>query len=141
MTFNMYKYTGERDVINKTLTNGISGTGYYKDDTEFENPVLVLNNVFSVDTSNYFIIDGKNYFVNGVTYSQQRLLVQLELDHLETYKDQILNNYAILDRSSNKFNAYQVDADIPAINSNEITVTKFPNGFSGESMILTVAGG
>ena len=141
MTFKMYRYTGERDVINKTLTNEQTVTGYYKDDTELVNPVLVLDPSYAVSTANYFIINGMRYFVNGVTFSQQRQLVQLDIDHLETYKDQILNNNAILDRSSNKFNAYQVDPDIPSINSNEITVTKFPNGFSGESLILTVAGG
>ena len=141
MTFKMYRYTGERDVINKTLTNEQTVTGYYKDDTEMVNPVLVLDPGYAVSTANYFLINGMKYFVNGITFSQQRQLVQLDLDHLETYKDQILSNYAILDRSSNKFNAYQVDPDIPSINSNEITVTKFPNGFSGESLILTVAGG
>ena len=141
MTFKMYRYTGERDVINKTLTNESTGTGYYKDDTELIGPTLILDPSYSVTTDNYFIINGMRYFVEGVTFSQQRLYVQLDLDHLETYKDDILNNYAILDRSSNKFNAYQVDPDIPSINSNEITVTKFPYGFSGESLILTVAGG
>ena len=141
MTFKMYRYTGERDVINKTLTNEQTVTGYYKDDTELINPVLVLEPGYAVSTANYFLINGMRYFVNGVTFSQQRQLVQLDLDHLETYKDQILSNYAILDRSSNKFNAYQVDPDIPSINSNEITVTKFPVGFSGESLILTVSGG
>ena len=141
MTFNMYRYTGERDVINKSLSFIQSMTGYYKDDTELINPTLILAPGYSVSTSNYFIINGYHYFVNGVTFSQQKLLVSLELDDLETYKDSILNQNAILDRSSNHFNAYQVDGDIPMINSNEITVTKFNGSFSGESLILTVAGG
>lgn len=141
MTFKMYRYTGERDVINKSLTFISDLTGYFKDDTQLINPTLILDPAYTISTSNYFIINGMNYFVNNVTYSQQRLMVDLELDDLETYKSSILNQNAILDRSYNHFNAYQVDNDIPMINSNEITITNFPSGFSGESLILTVAGG
>lgn len=141
MTFKMYRYTGERDVINKSLTFIADLTGYFKDDTEYLQPTLVLTPGYTVSQENYFIINGLNYFVTGVIYSQQNLQVKLDLDELEAFKTDILNQYAILDRSSNHFNAYQIDNEIPFINSNEITITNFPNGFSGESLILTVAGG
>lgn len=141
MTFKMYRYTGERDVINKSLTFISDLTGYFKDDTEYLQPTLILAPGYSVSTENYFIINGLNYFVTGVIYSQQNLQVKLDLDELESFKADILNQYAILDRSANNYNAYQVDNDIPFINSNEITITNFPSGFSGESLILTVAGG
>ena len=122
MTFKEYKYTGERDVINKTLTHVADITGYFKDDTELINPVLILKPGYSVTTSNYFFIDGRYYFVNGVTFSQQRLLVQLELDELETYKSSILNEYAVIGRSYNQFNIYQTDHDMPMRNDSDITV-------------------
>lgn len=141
MNFKMYRYTGEKNVINKRLTHVEDLSGYFKDDTEYLTPTLVLAPGYSINTENYFIIDGRNYFVTGVIYSQQNLQVRLELDELETFKAAILNEYAIFDRSTNIFNAYQVDEDIPFINSNEITITNFPSGFSGESLILTVAGG
>ena len=141
MTFKMYRYTGERDVINKSLTFISDLTGYFKDDTQLINPTLILDPSYTISTSNYFIINGMNYFVNNVTYSQQRLMVDLELDDLETYKSQILDQYAILNRSTNKFNAYQVDGAIPMINSNEITIKKFNSSFDGESLILVVSGG
>ena len=44
-------------------------------------------------------------------------------------------------RSANKYNAYQVDEDMPMINSNEITIKRFNNSFNGESLILVVSGG
>lgn len=141
MTFKEYKYTGERDVINKTLTHVADITGYFKDDTELINPVLILKPGYSVTTSNYFLIDGRYYFVNGVTFSQQRLMVQLELDELETYKSSILNEYAVLGRSYNQFNIYQTDPDMPMRNDSDITVKLFPNGFTEESWLLTTTGG
>ena len=141
MTFKMYTYTGLKNVINKSITYVGEVTGVFKNDTDLIEPTLVLAPGYEVTNKNYFLIDGLYYFVKEVTRSQERLVVQLDLDDLESYKSSILANYAVLDRSTNKFNAYQVDHDIPMINSNEITVTKFPNGFSGESLILTVSGG
>lgn len=141
MTFKMYTYTGLKNVINKSITYVGEVTGVFKNDTDLIEPTLVLAPGYEVTNKNYFLIDGLYYFVKEVTRSQERLTVQLDLDELESYKSSILANYAVLDRSTNKFNAYQVDRDIPMINSNEITVTKFPNGFSGESLILTVSGG
>ena len=141
MTFKMYKNKSERDVINKDLTHVADLTGYFKDDTELINPVLVLSPSFSISNENYFIINGYNYFVNGVTHSQQRQYVQLEIDDLETFKTDILKQYAIIGRSSNHYNCYQVDPDMPQINSAEIITKVFPNSFTGESLLLTVAGG
>lgn len=141
MTFKKYRYTGERDVINKELTFIEDLTGKFKDDTQLIRPTLILAPGYSVNTSNYFIIKGYNYFVNNVTCSQQRLLVELELDDLETYKDQILNQTVELGRSTNKFNAYQIDNDMPQLNSDDITVTRFPVSFTDESYILITAGG
>lgn len=143
MTFKMYKYTGEKDVINKTLTFVADLNGYFKDDTELIQPTLVLAPGYSITTENYFKINGMNYFVTGVIYSQQNLQVKLDLDELETYKTSILNQRAILDRSStqNTFNTYQVDPDIPMLNNSQITITKFQGSFMGESLVLAVAGG
>lgn len=141
MTFKMYKYDGQRNVINKTLTYVADLTGYFKNDTSTLEPTLILAPGYSVTTENYFQIDGLYYFVNDVTRSQERLIVQLELDDIESYKSAILNQGCIVERSTNKFNAYQVDPDMPMINSSEITVTRFNGSFVGESLILAVAGG
>lgn len=143
MTFKMYTYKGRKNVINKSLTHVQDVTGYFKNDTELINPMLILKPGYNVSTENYFVINGFHYFVTNVTYSQERLAVNLELDDLETYKTMILNQVAILDRSSTKntFNTYQVDPDIPMLNSSQITITKFQNSFMGESLILAVAGG
>lgn len=143
MTFKMYKYTGEGDVINKSITHVADLTGYFKDDTELINPTLILAPGYTVTTENYFLINGLYYFVTGVIYSQQNLQVSLDLDDLESYKTDILNQTAILERSSTKdtFNLYQEDPDIPVLKCEEVTMSLFPGSFDGESLILVVAGG
>lgn len=141
MTFKMYKNESERDDINKKLTYVADLTGYFKDDTQLINPTLILSTSFAISTENYFIINGYNYFVNNVTFSQGRQYVDLEIDDLETFKTAILNQYAVLGRSYNHFNIYQVDTDMPMRNDSDITVKMFPNGFTDESWLLTTTGG
>ena len=142
MTFKMYKYTGQRNVINKSITHVADlSNGYFKNDTDFINPVLVLSTSFNITNENYFSIDGLYYFVNEVTRSQQNQVVQLELDDLESYKTSILDQSCIIERSSNNFNLYQEDPDIPSLKNNDITQQLFPGAFTGESLILITAGG
>ena len=141
MTFKMYTNESERDDINKKLTYVADLTGYFKDDTQLINPTLILSTSFAISTENYFIINGYNYFVNNVTFSQGRQYVDLEIDDLETFKTAILNQYAVLGRSYNHFNIYQVDTDMPMRNDSDITVQMFPNGFTEESWLLTTTGG
>lgn len=141
MTFKMYTNESERDDINKKLTYVADLTGYFKDDTQLINPTLILSTSFAISTENYFIINGYNYFVNNVTFSQGRQYVDLEVDDLETFKTAILNQYAVLGRSYNHFNIYQVDTDMPMRNDSDITVKMFPNGFTEESWLLTTTGG
>ena len=141
MTFKMYKYEGQRNVINKKITHVADLTGYFKNDTDLRNPVLTLAPGYTVTTENYLKIDGLYYFVNEVTRSQQNLIVQLELDDLESYKSEILAQNCILDRSSTHFNLYQEDIEIPKLKNNDITQALFPGSFTGESLILVTAGG
>ena len=145
MTVKFYTNSSERDEIYKTLSNETTLSNViFKDDSNISDPVLILSGTSQLaNTINYAYIQtfGRYYFIDKKEISQQRIYLTLHVDVLESARSQILNNHAIVARSTNKFNAYQVDNDIPMINSNEITVTKFPNGFSGESLIITVAGG
>lgn len=145
MTVNFYTNSSERDEIYKTLSNEtILMNVIFKDDSSIIDPVLVLSGTNQLANSiNYAYIPtfGRYYFIEKKDISQQRIYLTLHTDVIESARTQLLNNYAVLDRSTNHFNAYQVDNDIPLINSSEITITNFAGSFSGESLILTVAGG
>ena len=145
MTVNFYTNNSERDEIYKTLSNEITLSNViFKDDSSIIDPVLVLSGTTQLANNiNYAYIPtfGRYYFIESKDISQQRIYLTLHSDVLESARTQLLNNYAVLDRSANHFNAYQVDGDIPMLNYSEITKTRFPSGFSSESLILTVAGG
>lgn len=145
MTITAYNNHSDSREINKVLTDEMTISNcILKDDTEIVNPTLIFAGGSKLpDTVNYIYIPVFNryYFVTNKTTENQRVLINLHTDVLESRKIALLNNYAILDRSTNHFNAYQVDGDIPMLNYSEITKTRFPVGFSSESLILTVAGG
>ena len=143
MTFKMYKNKSEADDLNKSLEFIADLSGQFKDDTDLIQPELILSTDFRITNENYFIINGYHYFVRNVTFSAGRQYVKLDMDDIETFKSIILNQYAILDRSSAKdtYNTYFVDPDLPLLNSSEITVTAFHGSFSGESFILATTGG
>lgn len=145
MTITAYNNHSDSREINKVLTDEITISNcILKDDTEIVNPTLIFAGGSKLpDTINYIYIPVFNryYFVTNKTTENQRILINLHTDVLESRKAVILNNQCIVGRSTNIYNAYQVDEDIPMINSNEITITNFPYGFTGESLILTVAGG
>lgn len=145
MTITAYNNHSDSREINKVLTDEMTISNcILKDDTEIVNPTLIFAGGSKLpDTVNYIYIPVFNryYFVTNKITENQRVLVNLHTDVLESRKTALLNNYAILDRSANHFNAYQVDGDIPMLNYSEITKTRFPSGFTSESLILTVAGG
>ena len=145
MTITAYNNHSDSRDINKVLTDEITISNcILKDDTEIVNPTLIFAGGAKLpDTINYIYIPVFNryYFVTNKTTENQRILINLHTDVLESRKAALLNNECIVGRSTNIYNAYQVDEDIPMINSNEITITNFPSGFTGESLILTVAGG
>lgn len=144
MQVTLYKNMSDNRVVNKSLTTiGTYNNVHLKDDTDVANPVFIFDATFNLNNINYIYAPtlGRYYYIDNVTLSQQRQLVSCHVDVLMTYKTYLLSKSAIIGRSTNKFNAYQIDGDIPMINSNEITITNFPNGFSSESLILTVSGG
>lgn len=145
MTITAYNNHSDSYEINKVLTDKLTISNcILKDNTEVVNPTLIFAGGSKLpDTINYIYIPVFNryYFVTNKTTENQRILINLHTDVLESRKAALLNNQCIVGRSANKYNAYQVDQDMPMINSNEITIKRFNNSFNGESLILVVSGG
>lgn len=145
MTITAYNNHSDSNEMNKVLTDEVTISNcILKDNTEVVNPTLIFAGGSKLpDTVNYIYIPVFNryYFVTNKTTENQRILINLHTDVLESRKAALLNNQCIVGRSTNLYNAYQVDGDIPIINSNEITIKRFNNSFNGESLILVVSGG
>ena len=145
MTITAYNNHSDSTEVYKNLTDATQITNcILKDETEIVNPTLIFAGASKLpDTFNYFYIPAFNryYFITNKTTENQRIYISLHVDVLESRRQVLLNNTAILERSSNKFNLYQTDGDMPQLANNEIFTKNFPNSFQAESLILTVAGG
>lgn len=110
MTFNMYKYTGERTVLHKTLSAPSTHTGSFRGEYDIMNPVLTLQGAY--DGSNYCEIDGRYYFVESINQERSGLFtLQLHIDVLMTYQTGIDSLQAVVGRSPAWNNANLPDPD------------------------------
>lgn len=144
MQITLYNNKSDNRVLNKDITQVYElSSVILKDDTELVNPTFILNGSINTASFNYIYAPSlhRYYYVSNVTYSQQRLYITCHIDVLMSYKTYLLAKSAILSRSANKYNTYQIDNDIPQENENNITTLPFPHGFEGESLVLIVAGG
>lgn len=143
MTLDTYVNKSDDYRLNKNLTTVATDISIQlKDDTEIINPVVILSRNVIVDFNYCYIHQlHRYYFVRGVTHSQNRIYVNLEVDALMSFKSEINNLVVIANRSSSRYNTYQCDSEIPFENRNIISTQPFSGGFNGQSLILAVNGG
>ena len=138
----LYINESDNNRINKTLREVARVNIILKDDTNNITPTIIISRATTIDFNYIYIADfNRYYFVTSSAYSQQKYIVNLSVDVLRTYKNDIYNLNVIANRSSSRFNLYQTDAEISFLNKNDIITMPFPGGFSGLSMILAVNGG
>lgn len=138
----------EQNRMTKTITHTGTFTGLLKDGCSVEKPVLLMQGDPAVFAEfNYFTIPTfrRSYFITDATVLSSNLIsITGRCDVLVSFKDQILNNNAIISKQENKWNLYLNDGTF-ATYQNEIVITKrvgsgtYP--FGNYNYILTVAGG
>ena len=135
------------------LLTSIQASGYYydyvpidhldvifKDDESREDPRLILSYNSHISEANYVLLNDHYYYIMGMTYSQQRIILQLHEDVLMTYKDKILGLGVILDRQENEGNPYLKDGEMPVEAKRSVQCKIFTTGFSDYTYILATTG-
>lgn len=116
-----------------------------KRDTSILRPVLLVASVQDVFTYNYMYIEefGRYYFIDDVRSVNNNIWeISAHVDVLETYKDAILSNQAVIRRQTNKFNTYLNDPEWKVYADENVVAYKFTSsGFSKTlQFVLAVAG-
>ena len=148
MKVTFYRNNSEDNAINKSLTTIVTLNNVVaKGDVYVVNPTLIVEfDSDYVDKINYAKIDEYDsyYFVKPITMIGGRCAVKLKRDALETFKSDILNLTAIIDKTqeTSKSNMYLNDGSF-VVQSNEYNrVMNFPSGFNENgTFILICAGG
>lgn len=145
-TVDLYKNASPVEKIGKNLTDQQSITDVLlKRDTSILRPVLLVNDARGVTDFNYMYISefDRYYFIDDIRSTHNNIWeISAHVDVLETYKDQILSNTAVIRRQTNKFNTYLNDPEWKVYADENVVAYKFTQTGLDKTMkfVLAVAG-
>ena len=150
MTVTLYKNTSDKRNLNKVISEIKSVSATAKGDINIISPTLIIQ-YFNTDFNYCFISElNRFYYVNSLTLlTGQRMQINLSVDVLMTYKEEIKNLTVNVLRYENIEPTFLSDSRIPLFSDTVQKVIEFPeNIFNLESpsensknFLLTVAGG
>lgn len=130
--------------IGKDLTNLLTVRGTLRKETSIIDPSIMIEcDLSALTRCNYIYINEfkRYYFVNNITSIREGLVeFSCHVDVLETYKEQIRMNSAIIRRQENNWNLYLNDGTFKVYQNPLILTKEFPSGFNGFEFVLAVAG-
>lgn len=145
MTITLYHNDSDKRTLNKNLTNAGALNGVVIiDDTSILTPRLKVrdNGIIMVQYNYCYIADFKRYyFITDVTISNGYIYIDLKVDVLMTYQNEIKNLYAVIKRQQTSCNYYLDDEMFKSYEYSRIQTKEFPNGFTTNAFILSIAGG
>ena len=150
MIVTLYKNTSDKRNLNKVITEIKSVSATAKGEINIISPTLILE-YFSTDFNYCYISDFKRYyFVNSITLlTGQRVQINLSVDVLMTYKEEIKNLTVNVLRYENIEPTFLSDSRIPLFSDTIQKVIEFPENIfnlenppeNSKNFLLTVAGG
>ena len=148
MNLTLYYNASERKVIGKSLRTLGTVKGVLKGDASITSPTFVVeanssyfngvNYLYWEETKRYYYIDDIQALTGG------RMLFVCSVDVLETYKSQIKQMPAIIDKQQNNVNSnlYLNDGSYVIDSRSYNTILNFSGGFNDDGkFILITAGG
>lgn len=140
----LYLNSSDERVLNKNLTEKLTLSNFkYKDDTNIIKPSIIVAYDSRIFESNYvYLSDFKRYYyITNKTVSQQRVIIDLEIDVRKTYENYLLNCDVIVSRQENKYNTYLSDDKFRAYGYSNQYAHAFSSPFTKNlEFVLTVQG-
>lgn len=122
----LYTTTSQSNSINKTLTNATDFEVRLKDQTERDNLVVKLKSDVTLNDFNYAYIPEfkRYYFINSIEFYPNGIyILTLQIDVLETYKNDILNGKGEILNIDTVIEQYKSSVTLPNDQNNIIMVT------------------
>lgn len=144
MDIMIYNNTSEKVKVGKTLTNVRDISGELKEACDIINPVIIISGE-NLSSYNYLYIPifNRYYFITDIKVIRNNLWeISCHCDVLETYKDEIKSQKAIVARQENEYNLYLNDPEWKVYTNKQVLTRTFPSGFlDSGNYFLTVIGG
>lgn len=145
MTIKLYHNDSDKRTVSKTLSNEGSLAGAtIIDDTSILAPRLKVrdNGIIMVQYNYCYIADFKRYYyITDITVSNGYIYIDCKVDVLMSYAAEIRACSGIIKRQESKCNYYLDDEKYKSYEYSRIQTKLFPNGFTTNSFVLTIAGG
>lgn len=143
MNIIFYETVSPENVIDKALTDATTKTGNLLEDTDIIRPSIEFN--FNPVGFNYaYIADFERfYYVRSIVNTgASTWRVDLEVDPLMSFKEQIKSSPCIAAKSSSVYNLYLNDPNYKCYQDDVILMQNFPTGFDDQNprFVLTVLG-
>ena len=141
---NLYVCKNDKNKVDKqlqVLKTYVNCT--YKDETNIIKPTIFLTYTTDCDKVNYIYLSDKKrfYFVtNKKMTNGGKILFELEVDVLTSFKDEIKNMTATVTRNENLKNGYLEDKNYKLLSYENVVCKSFPRGLTNDSLILMTVG-
>lgn len=146
MVIDLYINSSENNRVSKVLSNKFEMSGTLRGETNVVNPEILIEHANPTGYNYAYIPEfNRYYFINEFTAVRNGLWrVRLAVDVLETYKAQIKQMPAIIDKQQNKGNSnlYLNDGSYVIDSRSYNTILNFSGGFNnaGEFILITAGG-
>ena len=136
----------DHEHLDKDITDVRVLTGIFREDCTLENPVILIEAMpDSLVGVNYFTISAfsRSYYLTGQRIIRNNLIeISGHVDVLSSFKEHIRLQTGIVSRgeSAALYNLYLNDGSLRTYQNPYVLTEIFPNGFTGTSYILSVAG-
>lgn len=146
MVIDLYINSSENNRVNKVLSDKFEMSGTLRGETNVVNPEILIEHTNPTGYNYAYIPEfNRYYFINEFTSVRNGLWrVRLAVDVLETYKTQIKQIPAIIDKQQNKGNSnlYLNDGSYVIDSRSYNTILNFSGGFNnvGEFILITAGG-
>ena len=150
MNVTLYKNTSDKRNLNKVLSEIKSVSATAKGEINIISPTLILEYFSTYFNYCYISEFNRYYFVKSITLlTGQRIQIDLSVDVLMTYKEDIKNLTVNVLRYENIEPTFLTDSRIPLFSDTIQKVIEFPKNIfnlenpseNSKNFLLTVAGG
>lgn len=136
VTISFLNYSGLPQVISKSYVNMLDLSGTFRQPLSLMNPTITVEGVniqtlLNENRVNYVKIEDKYYYITDWNIMPNEMVnVELHLDALMTYKDEINKLSIILDRGKGEGDTKDVtDSQYPVSNKKTYEIMNLPTGF------------
>lgn len=143
----LYTNKSTDNTVTKDITTLATINGTLRDSCSIINPVIkvsnaVMNNAIAAECNYAKIADfGRYYFVRNISFKGNLFEITMHCDVLSSFQTPLKSLDAVIGRSEQEFNLYLQDGYFKTYQNPHIEIKQFPNAFTDQCYILSVAGG